>query len=291
MGAAASTVMSCCSWSRWALDHTTNNKTKTWTTWEVCESLSGPEDAQRRAGPDPRWWTRWLLTSTGGRGNKQSEKSTDSKRINSTPWAESNPQPPWSSWETEFRFYTTALVCNTANTGANIILLFSRKGPLRFLCANIWRVLTCTDADWCTLISSLWSSSPSVQSTEFPLRPRRRTLPTWCLIRLTSTETVSSGCSKRSRNFGWISADFMQFIFLFLRTRWALLRGVRGGNPEWWDTAEDANREFGPDAHRPEDWRRCQLQQQGLSALLQLQDKWPTISSSEHLDQCEGLPW
>lgn len=67
---------------------------------------------------------------------------------------------------------------------------------------------------WCRAISSLSCFSPSEQSMEFPPRSQLRSLPTWCLIRLTSTETVSSGYSNCNRIIGWIPAG-IQWNFHF----------------------------------------------------------------------------
>lgn len=88
-------------------------------------------------------------------------------------------------------------------------------------------------------------------------------------------------------NLRWYHAAHFSVSF----TRWTLLWGVHGGGPEWWNTAEDANRKFGPDTHCPEDWRGDKRQQQGLIALLWVQDKWQVISSSEDLDRYGELSW
>lgn len=65
---------------------------------------------------------------------------------------------------------------------------------------------------WCRAISSLSCFSPSEQSMEFPPRCQLRSLPTWCLIRLTSTETVSSEYSNGNRTIDRIPAG-IEWIF------------------------------------------------------------------------------
>lgn len=140
--------------------------------WVRLRRLRGGWDWSTVVNQAGRWY---LLTSTGGRGNKQSDETTNRKYINSTPWAESNPQPPCPEAAEglsldsipQQRLWSAI----QANTGANIMLLFSRKRPflkkiiqltsltLRFICAKISRVLSGQklhlNVHWCRLISSV----------------------------------------------------------------------------------------------------------------------------------------
>lgn len=104
-----------------------------------------------------------------------------------------------------------------------------------------------------------------VQSMEFPVRCRLRTLPTWCSTRLTSMEMV--------RPTLWISKPqpnlisklqwriWTQLVCLYLLSRWTVLWRVHGGGSEWRNAAEDTNWEFGPFTHCPKDSRRDDGQQ------------------------------
>lgn len=122
---------------------------------------------------------------------------------------------------------------------------------------------------WFLTWSSIFVFSPSVRSMQCPVRCQQRTLPTWCLTRSTSMETVRTEgeifrqTSETTVHFSlnmnfclrqewriWVQCACVLFF------RWAVLRRVHGGRPEWRNAAEDTNTEFGPLAHCPENSRR-----------------------------------
>lgn len=136
-----------------------------------------------------------------------------------------------------------------------------------------------------------------VQSMEFPVRCRLRTLPTWCSTRLTSMEMV--------RPTLWISKPqpnlisklqwriWTQLVCLYLLSRWTVLWRVHGGGSEWRNAAEDTNWEFGPFTHCPKDSRRDDGQQLIFPEIclfftvvpnLWAQDNWPI-----RMQTCESV--